>query len=68
LDRRAFAGHYGRSARAATPNPHEKFVRAIIRIRIGLNCAIVLVGNVGSSAQLSYGVNVAARLEGMVGD
>jgi class 3 adenylate cyclase/ABC-type nitrate/sulfonate/bicarbonate transport system substrate-binding protein len=43
--------------------------RPRIRIRIGLNCANVLVGNVGSSARLSYtalgdGVNVAARLEG----
>jgi class 3 adenylate cyclase len=41
-----------------------------IRIRVGLNCATVLVGNVGSSARLSYtalgdGVNVAARLEGI---
>ena len=39
-------------------------------IRIGLNCANVLVGNVGSSTRLSYtalgdGVNVAARLEGI---
>ena len=44
--------------------------RPRIRIRIGLNCATVLVGNVGSSARLSYtalgdGVNVAARLEGI---
>jgi class 3 adenylate cyclase len=44
--------------------------RPRIRIRIGLNCAKVLVGNVGSSARLSYtalgdGVNVAARLEGI---
>jgi class 3 adenylate cyclase len=44
--------------------------RPRIRIRIGLNCADVLVGNVGSSARLSYtalgdGVNVAARLEGI---
>jgi class 3 adenylate cyclase len=44
--------------------------RPRIRIRIGLNCASVLVGNVGSSARLSYtalgdGVNVAARLEGI---
>ena len=36
---------------------------------MGLNCADVLVGNVGCSARLSFtaldgGVNVAARLEG----
>jgi hypothetical protein len=44
--------------------------RPRIRIRIGVNCANVLVGNVGSSARLSYtalgdGVNDAARLEGI---
>jgi adenylate cyclase len=44
--------------------------RPSIRMRVGLNCANVLVGNVGSSERLSYtvmgdGVNVAARLEGM---
>jgi class 3 adenylate cyclase/ABC-type nitrate/sulfonate/bicarbonate transport system substrate-binding protein len=44
--------------------------RPRIRIRIGLNCANVLIGNVGSSTRLSYtalgdGVNVAARLEGI---
>jgi class 3 adenylate cyclase/ABC-type nitrate/sulfonate/bicarbonate transport system substrate-binding protein len=44
--------------------------RPRIRIRIGLNCATVLVGNIGSSTRLSYtalgdGVNVAARLEGI---
>jgi class 3 adenylate cyclase/ABC-type nitrate/sulfonate/bicarbonate transport system substrate-binding protein len=41
-----------------------------LHLRIGLHCADVLVGNVGSSARLSYtvmgdGVNVAARLEGI---
>jgi len=44
--------------------------RPNIRMRIGLHCANVLVGNVGSSERLSYtvmgdGVNVAARLEGV---
>jgi class 3 adenylate cyclase len=44
--------------------------RPPFRIRIGLNSADVLVGNVGSSERFSYtvmgdGVNVAARLEGM---
>ena len=44
--------------------------RPHIHLRIGLNCATVLVGNVGSSTRLSHtalgdGVNVAARLEGI---
>jgi adenylate cyclase len=43
--------------------------RQPLTLRIGLHCADVLVGNVGSSKRLSYtvmgdGVNVAARLEG----
>jgi adenylate cyclase len=42
--------------------------RPPLTLRIGLHCADVLVGNVGSSERLSYtvigdGVNVAARLE-----
>jgi adenylate cyclase len=44
--------------------------RPPLTLRIGLHCADVLVGNVGSSERLSYtvigdGVNVAARLEGV---
>jgi adenylate cyclase len=44
--------------------------RPRLHLCIGLHCADVLVGNVGSSERLSYtvmgdGVNVAARLEGI---
>jgi class 3 adenylate cyclase/ABC-type nitrate/sulfonate/bicarbonate transport system substrate-binding protein/HAMP domain-containing protein len=44
--------------------------RPSLQLRIGLHCAEVLIGNVGSSERLSYtvmgdGVNVAARLEGI---
>jgi class 3 adenylate cyclase len=44
--------------------------RPQMRVRIGMNCADVVVGNVGSSDRLSYtamgdGVNVASRLEGL---
>ncbi len=44
--------------------------RPRIRLRVGLNCANVLVGNVGSATRLNYtalgdGVNVASRLEGI---
>jgi class 3 adenylate cyclase len=49
-------------------NVWEAEGRPRIHLRIGLNCANVLVGNVGSSTRLNYtalgdGVNVAARLE-----
>lgn len=42
--------------------------RPQLHVRIGLHCAEVLIGNIGSSERLSYtvmgdGVNVAARLE-----
>jgi adenylate cyclase len=68
---RACAGAL-RAARRMERVNHEWAVegRPTIRMRIGLNSASVLVGNVGSLERLSYtvmgdGVNVAARLEGM---
>ena len=41
-----------------------------MRVRFGVHCDTVVVGNVGSRARLSYtvmgdGVNVAARIEGL---
>jgi class 3 adenylate cyclase len=68
---RACAGALRASRRMERVNDAwEAEGRPRIRIRIGLNCANVLVGNVGSSTRLSYtalgdGVNVAARLEGI---
>src|SRR5712672_3599453 len=68
---RACAGALRASRRMERVNDAwEAEGRPRIRIRIGLHCANVLVGNVGSSARRSYtalgdGVNVAARLEGI---
>ncbi len=44
--------------------------RPTMRLRVGLHCANVVVGNIGAAARLSYtvmgdGVNVASRLEGV---
>ena len=44
--------------------------RKQMRVRVGLHCDTVVVGNIGSRARLSYtvmgdGVNVAARIEGL---
>ena len=44
--------------------------RKQMRVRFGVHCDTVVVGNVGSRARLSYtvmgdGVNVAARIEGL---
>jgi class 3 adenylate cyclase len=44
--------------------------RTQMRVRIGLHCDTVVVGNIGSRARLSYtvmgdGVNIAARIEGL---
>ena len=68
---RACAGALRAARRMETVNQTWRAEgRPSIRMRIGLHCANVLVGNVGSSERLSYtvmgdGVNVAARLEGM---
>jgi len=44
--------------------------RRPMRVRLGVHCADVVVGNIGSAERLSYtvmgdGVNIAARLEGL---
>jgi class 3 adenylate cyclase len=44
--------------------------RPTMRLRVGLHCANVVVGNIGAAQRLSYtvmgdGVNVASRLEGV---
>jgi class 3 adenylate cyclase len=67
---RACGGALRAARRMERVNDAWEAGRPRIRIRIGLNCATVLVGNVGSSTRLSYtalgdGVNVAARLEGI---
>jgi class 3 adenylate cyclase/ABC-type nitrate/sulfonate/bicarbonate transport system substrate-binding protein len=68
---RACAGALRAARRMETVNrTWQAEGRPSIRMRIGLHCANVLVGNVGSSERLSYtvmgdGVNVAARLEGV---
>jgi class 3 adenylate cyclase len=41
-----------------------------MHVRLGVHCADVVVGNIGSAERLSYtvmgdGVNIAARLEGL---
>lgn len=68
---RACAGALRAAARVERLNEQwAREERPQMRVRIGLHCADVVVGNIGSSDRLNYtvmgdGVNVASRLEGL---
>ena len=68
---RACAGALRAAARVERLNEQwAREGRPQMRVRIGMHCADVVVGNIGSSDRLNYtvmgdGVNVASRLEGL---